>query len=105
MADKDFRIEKDSMGELKVPADKKWGAQTQRAVENFQISGYMMPEQYIKALALLKWALASANSELDLLPSEKADAIKDIALKISEGEFATSFLLRFFNQGPQPALT
>lgn len=99
MADKDFRIEKDSMGELKVPADKKWGAQTQRAVENFQISGYMMPEQYIKALALLKWSLASANSELDLLPSEKADAIKDIALKISEGEFADQFPVEVFQSG------
>ncbi len=99
MADKKFRIEKDSMGELKVPADKKWGAQTQRAVENFQISGYMMPEQYIKALALLKWSLASANSELDLLPSEKADAIKDIALKISEGEFADQFPVEVFQSG------
>ena len=99
MADKDFRIEKDSMGELKVPADKKWGAQTQRAVENFQISGYMMPEQYIKALALLKWSLASANSELDLLPSEKADAIKDIAIKISEGEFADQFPVEVFQSG------
>ena len=62
LADKDFRIEKDSMGELKVPSENKWGSQTQRAVENFQISRHKMPAEFIQSLALLKWSLASANA-------------------------------------------
>ena len=62
MNDKAFRIEKDSMGELEVPADALWGAQTQRAVNNFPISGLTMPRQFIAALGLVKWAAAGANA-------------------------------------------
>lgn len=58
MSDKEFRTEKDSMGELQVPASAKWGAQTQRAVNNFPISGLTMPRQFIAALGLVKWAAA-----------------------------------------------
>jgi fumarate hydratase class II len=57
----DFRIERDSMGELMVPAAALWGAQTQRAVENFQISGLRMPRNFIRAVALIKWAAAATH--------------------------------------------
>ena len=70
MTDKAYRIEKDSMGELQVPADALWGAQTQRAVDNFPISGMPMPRQFIAALGLVKWAAAGANAELGLLKSD-----------------------------------
>ncbi len=60
----DFRIERDSMGELKVPADALYGAQTQRAVQNFRISGLPMPRQFIRALGLIKSACAQANADL-----------------------------------------
>ena len=64
----DFRIERDSMGELQVPASALWGAQTQRAVNNFPISGIRMPPAFIRALALIKWAAARTNRSLGLLP-------------------------------------
>ena len=57
----DFRVEKDSMGELEVPANALWGAQTQRAVNNFPISGIPMPPAFVRALGLIKWAAADAN--------------------------------------------
>ncbi len=56
MSEKQYRVENDSMGEIKVPADKHWGAQTQRAIENFNISGITMPPEFLQALGLLKWA-------------------------------------------------
>ena len=64
---KTFRLERDSMGELKVPTDALWGAQTQRAVDNFHISGTPMPAGFIAALALVKQAAARANRRLNLL--------------------------------------
>ena len=70
----EFRIEKDSMGEVKVPADALYSAQTQRAVENFPISGYIFPRPFIRALALIKAACAQANVDLELLDKAKADA-------------------------------
>ena len=70
MNDKKFRTEHDSMGELQVPQDALWGAQTQRAVDNFPISGLTMPHQFIAALGLVKWAAAGANAELGLMKSE-----------------------------------
>ncbi|MEO1421325.1 MAG: aspartate ammonia-lyase, partial [Pseudomonadota bacterium] len=80
MTDKKFRIEKDSMGELEVPVDAHWGAQTQRAVNNFEISGQGMPSLFVEALARVKWAAAGANGELGLLSSSKAAAIQQTAL-------------------------
>src|SRR5262245_58703848 len=65
VASEDFRVERDSLGELKVPAGALWGAQTQRAVENFPISGLRMPRDFIRALGLIKWAAATTNLELD----------------------------------------
>src|SRR6187455_2560285 len=85
MADNGHRIERDSMGELKVPASALWGAQTQRAVENFPVSGLAMPRAFIRALGLIKWAAAGANGELALLPTAKAMAIQAAALEVAGG--------------------
>jgi fumarate hydratase class II len=99
MSNKAFRIEKDSMGELKVPEDALWGAQTQRAVDNFPISGLSMPRQFIAALGLVKWAAAGANSELGLLKSEIAVAIQKAALSVSEGDYDEHFPIDVFQTG------
>ena len=79
------RIEHDSMGELHVPADALWGAQTQRAVENFPMSGRPMPRSFIRALGLVKAAAADANGSLGLLPETTAAAIipRPVSLPIS----------------------
>jgi fumarate hydratase class II len=99
MTDKAFRIEKDSMGELKVPEDALWGAQTQRAVENFPISGLPMPRQFIAALGLVKWAAAGANAELGLLTSDIAIAIQKAALAVAEGAHDAHFPIDVFQTG------
>jgi len=99
MNDKAFRIEKDSMGELEVPADALWGAQTQRAVNNFPISGLTMPRQFIGALGLVKWAAAGANAELGLITSEVAVAIQKAALAVAVGEYDEHFPIDVFQTG------
>jgi len=99
MSDKAFRIEKDSMGELQVPEDALWGAQTQRAVNNFPISGLTMPRQFIAALGLVKWAAAGANAELGLITSDIAVAIQKAALAVSEGEYDEHFPIDVFQTG------
>jgi fumarate hydratase class II len=99
MNDKAFRIEKDSMGELQVPEDALWGAQTQRAVNNFPISGLTMPRQFIAALGLVKWAAAGANSELGLIKSDIAVAVQKAALAVSEGDYDEHFPIDVFQTG------
>jgi len=99
MSKKAFRIEKDSMGELQVPEDALWGAQTQRAVNNFPISGLTMPRQFIAALGLVKWAAAGANAELGLIKSDVAVAIQKAALAVSEGEYDEQFPIDVFQTG------
>jgi fumarate hydratase class II len=99
MSDKAFRIEKDSMGELKVPADALWGAQTQRAVDNFPISGLAMPRQFIEALGLVKWAAAGANAELGLIKSDIAIAIQKSALAVAGGDYDAHFPIDIFQTG------
>ena len=99
MNDKAFRIEKDSMGELEVPADALWGAQTQRAVNNFPISGLTMPRQFIAALGLVKWAAAGANAELGLITSDVAVAIQRTALAVAEGDYDEHFPIDIFQTG------
>ena len=99
MSEKKFRIEKDSMGELKVPADAKWGPQTQRAVDNFDISDHKMPEGFIRSLALLKWGLANANKDLNLLSEERTAAITHSAMEIYEGNHLAQFPLDIFQTG------
>jgi len=99
MTDKSVRIETDSMGELEVPEDALWGAQTQRAVNNFPISGVPMPRRFIQALGLVKWAAAGANSELGLLPSDTAVAIQQAALAVAAGEHDHHFPIDVFQTG------
>mgnify|MGYP003603958805 CR=1 FL=1 len=78
-----FRIEHDSMGELRVPAKALWGAQTQRAIDNFAISARPMPAAFIRALALTKAAAALVNGHLGLLARAQADAIVEAATAIA----------------------
>jgi fumarate hydratase class II len=99
MSDKKYRIEHDSMGELKVPEDALWGAQTQRAVENFPISGLAMPRQFIAALGLVKWAAAGANAELGLLTSDIAVAVQKAALEVADGAHDAHFPIDVFQTG------
>lgn len=93
------RTEHDSMGEVKVPADALYGAQTQRAIDNFQYSGRTMPEMFIRRLALIKAAAAEANLALDLLPKVKADAIISQALLVAAGEHLEHFPIDLFQTG------
>ncbi|MDE2083845.1 MAG: class II fumarate hydratase [Xanthomonadaceae bacterium] len=95
----DFRIERDSMGELKVPAVALWGAQTQRAVDNFPISGLTMPREFIRALGLIKSAAAQANADLGHLSKAKAKAIRKQAERVAAGEFDTQFPIDVFQTG------
>jgi fumarate hydratase class II len=99
MSNKSHRTERDSMGELQVPSDALWGAQTQRAVDNFPISGLHMPRRFIAALGLVKWAAAGANSELGLLESDKAGAIQKAALAVASGDYDAHFPIDVFQTG------
>jgi fumarate hydratase class II len=95
----DFRVERDSMGELKVPRDAAWGAQTQRAVENFPISGLTMPKPFVAALGLIKWAAAEVNRDLGLLDQDIADAIQAAALEVAGGAHYDQFPVDVFQTG------
>ena len=94
-----FRIEHDSMGELQVPADALWGAQTQRAVQNFPVSGRPMPRGFIRALGLVKAAAAEANADLDLLPGPLAKAVTRAALEVAEGSHDDQFPIDIYQTG------
>ena len=95
----DHRIEKDSLGEVRVPRDALYGAQTQRAVENFPISGERFGRRFIEALGLIKWAAALANEELGELDGGIADAIARAALEVAEGEWDGHFPLDVYQTG------
>ena len=95
----DYRTEQDSMGELAVPASALWGAQTQRAVQNFPISGLPMPGRFIRSLGLIKWAAARVNHELELLPAEIAAAIEAAALEVAAGKHDAHFPIDVFQTG------
>jgi len=94
-----FRIERDSMGELQVPADALWGAQTQRAVQNFPISGIPLPRAFIGALALVKQAAARANTRLELLDGAVAQAIDAAAADVAAGRHDEHFPIDIFQTG------
>ena len=94
-----FRTEHDSMGELQVPAAALWGAQTQRAVENFPISGRPMPRGFIRALGLVKAAAAEVNAGLGLLPKGIATAVREAALRVADGEFDEHFPIDIYQTG------
>ena len=85
MSTTEFRIEKDSMGEMKVPSDALYGPQTQRAVDNFPISGDPMPARFIHAMGLIKAAAARVNAELGLLERPMAAAIEKSSLEVAGG--------------------
>ncbi len=95
----DFRLEKDSMGEIKVAADKIWGAQTQRSIENFKIGGDRFPREMIRALGILKKAAAKANQALNLLPEEKAKYILQAADEVIRGDLDQYFPLVVWQTG------
>lgn len=95
----EIRIEKDSMGEVRVPAKAYWGAQTQRAVENFPISGYRIPRPMIRALGLIKRYAAEVNAELGLIDSKIADAIIQAAEEVIEGKWDDHFPVDIFQTG------
>jgi len=95
----EFRVERDSMGELQVPAKALWGAQTQRAVNNFPISGLRMPSAFVQALALIKWAAARTNRGLGLLPEAIAAAIETSALEVAKGAHEDQFPIDVFQTG------
>jgi fumarate hydratase class II len=95
----EYRIERDSMGELEVPSTASWGAQTQRAVNNFPISGIRMPRQFLRAMGLIKWAAATTNKELGFLSPSLATVIEKVALQVAEGEHDEHFPVDVFQTG------
>jgi len=95
----DYRIEHDTMGEVRVPADALWKAQTQRAIENFPISGRPIESTQIRALALIKAACAQANAELGILGQDVADAIAGAAREVADGAHDGQFPIDVFQTG------
>ncbi|MET0893361.1 MAG: class II fumarate hydratase [Pseudoxanthomonas sp.] len=94
-----FRIEHDSMGELRVPGEALWGAQTQRALQNFPISGQPIPRGLIRSLGLIKAAAAEVNVGLALLPKGVAKAIRSAALQVAAGEYDAHFPIDIYQTG------
>ena len=95
----DYRIEHDTMGEMRVPADALYGAQTQRALENFPISGLRFPRSFIRALAIIKAAAARVNARLGELPTDRAEAIEKAAVAVARGDHDQHFVLDIFQTG------
>lgn len=99
MSDAQFRIEKDSMGEVKVPASALYAAQTQRAVENFPISGIPFPRPFIRALGMVKATAAEVNQSLGLLDGAIASAIISASSEVESGQHDAQFPLDIFQTG------
>lgn len=99
MSDTHFRIESDSLGDIEVPAHALYAAQTQRAVNNFPLSGISMPRAFIRALGLVKAACATVNAELGLLTPELAAAISQAAASVSRGDYDNHFPVDVFQSG------
>jgi fumarate hydratase class II len=95
----DFRVEKDSLGEVRVPAQAYWGAQTQRAVENFPISGQPLPPGFVHSLGLVKLACARVNRQLGRLDPKLADAIERAAREVADGKLDAQFPIDVFQTG------
>src|ERR1700742_2643917 len=95
----DYRVEKDSMGELRVPANALWRAQTQRAVENFPISGLPIERELIAGLALIKGAGARVRAQRGLLDPAKAEIIAAVALEVARGDWDAEFPIDVFQTG------
>ncbi|MGQ0618494.1 MAG: class II fumarate hydratase [Panacagrimonas sp.] len=99
MAKKNFRVERDGMGAVQVPAAALWGAQTQRAVDNFPVSGLRMTRSFIRALGLIKAVAAEVNVQLKQIEPRLASAIRDAALEVSEGRHDAHFPVDVFQTG------
>ncbi|MDT0342389.1 class II fumarate hydratase [Streptomyces litchfieldiae] len=95
----EYRVEHDSMGEVRVPADARWRAQTQRAVENFPISGQRLERAHIAALARIKAAAATVNAELGVIEKDMAEAIVQAAEEVAEGRWDEHFPIDVFQTG------
>jgi len=95
----DFRVEKDSMGEMRIPSDMLYGASTQRAVENFPVSGWRFSRDFIGVLAVLKASCAKVNKDLGKLDGKIAEAIEASAKKIASGEYDKHFVVDIFQTG------
>lgn len=96
---KDFRFEYDSMGEVEVPTDALYGAQTQRAINNFQFSSLRLPPRFIRALGAIKLAAARGNQQLGLLPTDTAKAIATAAIEVANGDHLDQFPIDIFQTG------
>ena len=90
MADTEYRIEHDTMGEVKVPAKALWRAQTQRAVENFPISDLRFNRRFISAMGLIKWACANVNHKLGVLDERRRTLLQQAAQEVIDGKIATA---------------
>jgi fumarate hydratase class II len=99
MTELSYRVERDSLGEVKVPSNARYGAQTQRAVDNFPISDLRFPRPFIKALAFIKGAAAIVNRDLGLLEPAVATAIAEAAQRVAEGHHDADFPLDIFQTG------
>jgi fumarate hydratase class II len=99
MTDQEFRIEHDSMGDVRVPRDAKWRAQTQRAVQNFPVSGLVIDRELIGALASIKGAAATVNAELGVIPDDVAKAIHESAVEVARGDWDDQFPIDVFQTG------
>jgi len=95
----EHRTERDSMGEVRIPAEKLYGAQTQRAKENFPVSDLRFGRRFLRALGLVKRAAADVNEELGLLDERRADAIREAATEVAEGELDDHFPVDIFQTG------
>ena len=94
-----YRSEKDAMGTIQVPGDAYYGAQTQRAAENFPVSGLTLPPGFIAALAVIKQCAAGSNAELDLLEKKISEAIQTAAGEVGEGKHDREFIVDVFQTG------
>jgi fumarate hydratase class II len=99
MVESSYRIERDPLGEIRLPADALWGVQTQRAVDNFGLSGRPLPPAFIHALGLVKWAAARVNARLGGLGHDVADAVAAAALEVAEGRHDAQFPVDVFQTG------
>lgn len=99
MSSDKFRIETDSMGEMKVPEKAYWGAQTQRAIENFPISDLRFPRRFLRALGMVKLSAAKANSQLGLLDEKLKNIISQAAKEVMDGNYDDQFVLDIFQTG------
>src|SRR2546421_1974698 len=95
----EFRVERDSMGEVKVPAKAYYGAQTQRAVENFPISGQPLPSRLVRALGLVKIAAATANRDLGKLKNDIAEPVIKAAREVADGKWDDQFPIDVYQTG------